>query len=162
VEYQYFLENEAATLTLADHLAKASEGIGCIYLHGELGTGKTTLSRGIVRHFGYSGAVKSPTFTLVEPYELEACRIYHFDLYRLSDPAELEYLGVDDYFSQDSLCLVEWPEKGRGFLPDPDLEIDLQVHQKGRIVKISPCSNLGSLMTTRLTNAKQPDNNNLN
>lgn len=154
---EYLLRDETETLKFGDLLGEACQGSGCIHLQGDLGTGKTTLSRGIVRHFGYQGAVKSPTFTLVEPYELGDYRIYHFDLYRLEDPAELEFLGVDEYFSQDSLCLVEWPEKGAGFLPDPDLVVELQVVNRGRKIKLNPCSNLGKLMAARLKNTMQPE-----
>lgn len=153
---EYFLTDEEATLSFGNLVGEVCSGVGCIYLKGELGTGKTTLSRAIVRHFGYKGAVKSPTFTLVEPYELGSFRIYHFDLYRLADPAELEFLGVDEYFSQDSLCLVEWPEKGVGYLPPPDLIIELQVHNRGRKMKLSQCSEMGKLMVTRIKKVMQP------
>jgi tRNA threonylcarbamoyladenosine biosynthesis protein TsaE len=154
---EYFLTDENDTLRLGDLLAEACQGSGCIYLKGELGTGKTTLSRAIVRHFGYQGAVKSPTFTLVEPYELPNQRIYHFDLYRLADPAELEFLGVDEYFSQDSLCLVEWPEKGAGYLPAPDLVVELRVQNRGRTIKLSHCSELGELIVARIKTAMQTE-----
>ncbi len=152
---EYLLTDEAATLRFGDLVGEVCAGTGCIYLKGELGTGKTTLSRAIVRHYGYQGAVKSPTFTLVEPYELAGFRIYHFDLYRLADPAELEFLGVDEYFSQDSLCLVEWPEKGGAYLPPPDLVIELQVHNRGRKIKVSACSEPGKLMVARIKKAMQ-------
>lgn len=124
-------------LTLAD--AAATEALGAalanwllpqpgavIYLHGELGAGKTTLARGLLRELGVSGAVRSPTYTLVEPYELGPRRVLHMDLYRLQDPEELVALGVHDDAPERSVWLVEWPERGEGFLPAPRLRLQLQ------------------------------------
>ncbi|GGD00454.1 tRNA (N6-adenosine(37)-N6)-threonylcarbamoyltransferase complex ATPase TsaE [Halopseudomonas salina] len=124
-------------------IGRAMQARGVIYLQGDLGAGKTTLSRGLIRAQGHSGAVKSPTFTLVEPYELNGSAIYHFDLYRLLDPEELEFLGVRDYFSADSLCLVEWPDKGRGVLPSPDMTITISTTQTGRRLEIEGHSEHG-------------------
>ena len=121
------LDSEAATINLGRLLAPALDATGVIFLSGGLGAGKTTLCRGLLRGLGYDGAVKSPTFTLVEPYELECGSVYHFDLYRLAHPDELDYLGAEDYFAAEALCLIEWPERGAGFLPTPDLELTLTV-----------------------------------
>ena len=121
------LDSEAATINLGRLLAPALDAAGVIFLSGGLGAGKTTLCRGLLRGLGYDGAVKSPTFTLVEPYELECGSVYHFDLYRLAHPDELDYLGAEDYFAAEALCLIEWPERGAGFLPTPDLELTLTV-----------------------------------
>ncbi|MBD3647152.1 MAG: tRNA (adenosine(37)-N6)-threonylcarbamoyltransferase complex ATPase subunit type 1 TsaE [Pseudomonadales bacterium] len=110
---------------------------------GELGAGKTTLCRGIRRGLGIEGAVKSPTFTLVEPYETPTLRIFHFDLYRLEDPEELEYIGVDDYFGDDCRCLIEWPERGEGYLPACDLGIRLEIAADGREAILQPRTDRG-------------------
>ncbi|WP_018949752.1 tRNA (adenosine(37)-N6)-threonylcarbamoyltransferase complex ATPase subunit type 1 TsaE [Thioalkalivibrio sp. ALMg11] len=96
-----------------------------VFLEGDLGVGKTTWVRGLLRRLGYEGAVRSPTYTLVEPYALAGREVLHFDLYRLGDPEELEYLGVREAFGGDALWLVEWPERGAGWLPAPDLVVRL-------------------------------------
>jgi tRNA threonylcarbamoyladenosine biosynthesis protein TsaE len=108
-----------------------------VFLHGELGAGKTTLVRGYLRAAGFTGTVKSPTYNLVEEYTVAGQKIYHFDLYRITDPEELEWIGINDYFDQDSVCFIEWPDKGKGFLPKPDIEIKFVVQGAGRLVEIS-------------------------
>lgn len=107
-----------------------------VFLLGNLGAGKTTLVRGLLRAAGHLGAVKSPTYTLVEEYSLQTRNIFHFDLYRLNDPEELEWIGIQDYFAQDSLFFIEWPEKGSGFLPEADIILDLQTIGEERHLEI--------------------------
>ena len=117
------LTGEAGTMALGASLAQAGLSRGTVYLTGELGTGKTTLVRGFLRASGVTGSIRSPTFTLVEEYRIGAMTVGHYDLYRLSEPEELEFLGLRDHLAADSLCFFEWPERGVGVLPAPDVEI---------------------------------------
>ncbi|MBS4087311.1 tRNA (adenosine(37)-N6)-threonylcarbamoyltransferase complex ATPase subunit type 1 TsaE [Pseudomonas rustica] len=135
-EVTLYLADEQAMSDFGARIARVTLGHGLIFLEGNLGMGKTTLSRGIIRGLGHVGSVKSPTFTLVEPYEIGDVRAFHFDLYRLVDPEELEFLGIRDYFEDDALCLIEWPDKGAGFLPKPDLTITISPQDSGRSLKI--------------------------
>ena len=108
-----------------------------VFFEGTLGAGKTALCRAILRELGHSAAVKSPTYTLVEPYSLHEFTVYHFDLYRLADAEELEYIGIRDYFSSNAICLVEWPQRGAGYLPEADLFIELSVKDAGRELQLT-------------------------
>ncbi|SIT06824.1 tRNA (adenosine(37)-N6)-threonylcarbamoyltransferase complex ATPase subunit type 1 TsaE [Neptunomonas antarctica] len=135
MQQHYFAKDETAMELFGAALLSAMQHQGVVYLVGDLGTGKTTLSRGVIRAAGHQGTVKSPTYTLVEPYELDSGTIYHFDLYRLIDPEELEFLGIRDYFTEDSLCLVEWPDKGEGLLPGADMDVYLDVQGEGRSIR---------------------------
>ena len=105
-----------------------------VYLYGDLGAGKTTLVRGLLRELGHKGAVKSPTFTLLESYQFADTYFYHFDLYRLNDPEELELIGVRDYFTEKSVCLIEWPERGKNYLPPADLICEFTFLEHGRSI----------------------------
>ena len=141
---QVQLDNEEAQVAFGEALGQVLQGRGLIYLEGELGAGKTTLTRGILRAYGHQGAVKSPTYTLIEPYELGSQRVYHLDLYRLSDPEELEFIGGRDVLADDALCIIEWPSRGEGWLPTPDLRLVLTVAAQGRLASLTACSDLGS------------------
>ena len=122
----------------------------CIYLQGDLGAGKTTLTRGILRSLGYQGKVKSPTYTLVEPYALEDMDIYHFDLYRLADAEELGSIGVRDYFAEDALILLEWPEKAEAQLPVADLQLVIHILENGRRLELRAQSPAGEKLVQQL------------
>jgi tRNA threonylcarbamoyladenosine biosynthesis protein TsaE len=118
-QMELIIPSEVAMMEFGARLAGIAESGSILYLQGPLGAGKTTLVRGFLRGLGYPGGVKSPTYTLVESYHLPSQTIHHFDLYRLANPEELEYIGLRDYLTEDAICLIEWPEKARRLLPDP-------------------------------------------
>ena len=147
---ELIVETESAMEALGGKLAAGCGNGGVVYLCGELGAGKTTLSRGLLHGLGHQGSVKSPTYTLVEPYELRELRIYHIDLYRLNDTAELEYTGLRDYFLPGQLCLVEWPERAVGVLPQADVQIDISYATDGRNVRLQALTLLGKQIVANL------------
>lgn len=149
-ELKRILADESETLALGATLAPFLHGGMVVYLSGELGAGKTTLARGILRALGHAGRVKSPSFALVEPYKLSRLYLYHFDFYRITDPSELEDVGFREYFNPDTVCLVEWPERAEGMLPPPDLRIDLEVAGSGRKARIEAGTEAGRLCLKRM------------
>lgn len=152
-QLEYFLADECATIAVGEGLAKVvlaqdelidkTQTALIVYLNGDLGAGKTTLTRGFVRGMGHKGNVKSPTYTLVEPYELPPWNVYHFDLYRLGDAEELEYMGIRDYFANNCCCFIEWPEKGEGILAKADIVIELHYKNEQRMIELNALSERG-------------------
>ena len=146
-----YITDEEAMLAFGQKLAEALMPGTVIYMHGQLGAGKTTLVRGILQAMGYQGRVKSPTYTLVEPYEVGGQWIYHFDLYRLAEPEELEYIGIRDYDNERAICLIEWPEKGHGLLPAVDINCYIGVQLPGRQVKLLSESKQGGAILSNIS-----------
>ena len=154
-EITFVLEDEHATVAMGEQLAhlvtnKLNQGL-VVYLLGDLGAGKTTFTRGFVKGMGHLGNVKSPTYTLVEPYELPPWRIFHFDLYRLADPEELEFMGIRDYFADDCCCFIEWPDKGKGMIAEADLILNIAYSGEKRTINFQPLSENGQLIVSELT-----------
>lgn len=149
---RYFLPDSEATEALGHALAGTRPSRAVVFLHGELGAGKSTLARAMLRALGVRGTVRSPTYTLVEHYELaDGARALHLDLYRIGEAGELEFLGLDD--ADAALWLVEWPERGAGALPAPDLRLDLGIEGRGRTARLQPLSAAGRDWTSRLEHA---------
>ncbi|MBL4712686.1 MAG: tRNA (adenosine(37)-N6)-threonylcarbamoyltransferase complex ATPase subunit type 1 TsaE [Gammaproteobacteria bacterium] len=139
---QCFLSDESQQIALAKRVATAIDLLRkssfIMLLQGDLGVGKTTFARGFIQACGFNGVVKSPTYTLVEPYPLDSGRMcYHFDLYRLANGEELEFIGARDYFNNIDICLVEWPERAEGFLPQADWVCAFSHHNQGRNLTIT-------------------------
>ena len=148
------LPDEAATTALGAALASALAPGLVIYLHGDLGAGKTALTRALLHAAGYPGRVKSPTYTLAEPYTVQLAErmvtVIHFDLYRMSSPEEFLEAGFREHFNENSVCIVEWPEKGDPVLPTPDIHIYLTVTGHGRDVELRALSDKGHQCLARL------------
>ena len=145
-----FLADEAATLAFGAALAHALTPGLAIYLDGDLGAGKTTLTRGVLRGLGFTGNVKSPTYTLVELYTVSSLYLYHFDFYRFNDPREWLDAGFREYFNPDTICIVEWPEKAAEFLPVADVRIALAAEAEGRRLQIKAETEAGKKCLARL------------
>jgi tRNA threonylcarbamoyladenosine biosynthesis protein TsaE len=152
--YQAELKDEAGTLALGASLAASLAPGLTIYLHGDLGAGKTTLTRALLHAAGHQGHVKSPTYTLAEPYTVqiagEPTEVIHFDLYRMGSPEEFLDAGFREYFNHQTICIIEWPEKAGDLLPAPDIELTLAMHGTGRQVEFQALSEQGSVCLDRL------------
>jgi tRNA threonylcarbamoyladenosine biosynthesis protein TsaE len=138
------LADEAATLAFGAQLARELKAGMTFYLEGDLGAGKTTLVRGLLRALGHGGRVKSPTYTLAESYSLPAFELYHFDLYRLHDPREWLDAGFRDVADGQVVTLIEWPEKAAGWLPEPDVVIHLRINDDSRDAECEATSPRGA------------------
>lgn len=146
----FTLKNEAETVNFGAKIATTIEGGEIIFLKGDLGAGKTTFVRGFLNALGHFGNVKSPTYTLIEPYSISGKNVYHFDLYRINDPEELEAMGIRDYCDGESICLYEWPEQGQGVLPEADIILSISHTESGREVKVDAKSAKGEQILSRI------------
>jgi tRNA threonylcarbamoyladenosine biosynthesis protein TsaE len=144
-----FLATPEDTLALGVALSHVLEPGLVVYLIGDLGVGKTTLARGILRGLGFTGRVKSPTFTLVELYKFSKLYLYHFDFYRFDQPQELGEAGFREHFGGSGVCLVEWPEKASG-LPPPDVSIGIGISGEGRSAELTATTEMGRSCLERL------------
>jgi tRNA threonylcarbamoyladenosine biosynthesis protein TsaE len=152
-QMQILLEDEQKMQAFGEKIAQVIGQINApllILLNGDLGAGKTTLSRGILNGLGHRGSVKSPTYTLVEPYDLEIGKVFHFDLYRLVDPEELYDIGFNDYLTESQLCMIEWPDKGGSLLPKADMSLQINSNGTGRQVILTAQTSLGSQCVNEL------------
>ena len=164
MQHQRTTKTSEQTNKLASDLAALCNKKTVIYLHGDLGAGKTTFCQGFILSLGYMGRVKSPTYTLVEPYSFKASAaecaddhtrdVFHFDLYRLADPEELEFIGIRDYFDGDAICLIEWPQKGQGLLAPADLEISIEFTGTDRCFVLQSMSQYGVHLIEQLENSE--------
>ena len=143
------LDTVEDTARLGARLASTRPPLAAVHLHGDLGAGKSTLARALLRGLGVTGSVRSPTYTLIERYAIDGGEAWHLDLYRLGDAGELDFLGLDEAVA--TLWLIEWPEKGRGGLPAPDLEIHLAISGQGREAHLRARSETGQSWLARLT-----------
>ena len=137
------VEDEAAVARLAASFASSVELPAVLYLRGDLGAGKTTFARAYIQSLGYSGYVKSPSYGLLETYQAGGQKILHLDLYRIEDPEELEYLAIRDLFDEESVMLIEWPDRGKHHLPVPDLVLEFGENDEVRFVVCKVCSPRG-------------------
>jgi tRNA threonylcarbamoyladenosine biosynthesis protein TsaE len=146
------LKDETATIE-AGKAFSAYLPVGLVvFLHGNLGAGKTTFVRGVLQGLGHQGKVKSPTYTIVEPYKVFDKNIYHFDLYRFNDEEEWEMAGFREYFNDESICMIEWPEKAATLMPNADIDIELSLTKEGRCIKYIANNNKAAQLLSHLEN----------
>jgi tRNA threonylcarbamoyladenosine biosynthesis protein TsaE len=161
VVFSAVLSSEEATVAAGRNLASAMIRIGCdsliVHLTGDLGAGKTTFARGFLRELGHTGRVPSPTYTLIEPYSLTPYRVYHIDLYRLSEGSEVIELALFELVEPGAVILIEWPERGAGRIPSADLEVQLGVLADGRAVRLVSHSDLGRSVLEAAKQDVRPD-----
>jgi tRNA threonylcarbamoyladenosine biosynthesis protein TsaE len=152
MQASFDFSNEHDTEAFAKRLARALVPPLVLTFSGDLGAGKTTLVRAMLRALGVTGAVKSPTFSLVESYDLpdQSLQVHHFDLYRIEDEAELDYIGFQDYFSSQAICCIEWPERARHTLRQIDASFSLRVRGDGRVLDVLAKSVAGDTLITWL------------
>lgn len=153
-EFIKFIPDEKSMLEFAADVAANCPDAIIIFLLGNLGAGKTTFARGFLRGLGQEGSVKSPTYTIVEPYQFSNHIVYHFDFYRIKDLFELELIGIQDYFTPDAICLIEWPENGAGLLPPADMSCYIEMRDTGREIRMVGHSDKGRDVLKRLQNEK--------
>ncbi|MBS0424969.1 MAG: tRNA (adenosine(37)-N6)-threonylcarbamoyltransferase complex ATPase subunit type 1 TsaE [Proteobacteria bacterium] len=152
--FSCYLADDSETLKLGEKLSTYLHAGLTLYLIGDLGAGKTTLTRGILHGLGYSHTVKSPTYNLVEIYKISGVYFYHFDFYRFNDYLEWEEAGFRDYFNSESICVVEWPEKAGDLLPKPDLRLALSILGTGRKIELRACTEAGKQCLKQWENQK--------
>ena len=148
--WQRAVRDEQAVAELAAALARAVRPPAVVWLRGDLGAGKTTFARAYIHSLGFRGYVKSPSYGLLETYEVEGQKVLHLDLYRIEDPEELEYLAIRDLYGPDTVLMVEWPDRGHGFLPEPDLVLEFGETDESRFIRCLPFSIQGSSLAKKV------------
>ncbi|THB72120.1 MAG: tRNA (adenosine(37)-N6)-threonylcarbamoyltransferase complex ATPase subunit type 1 TsaE [Gammaproteobacteria bacterium] len=148
--YKLHIKNESMTELLAQKFAQHFSEALVFHLDGDLGAGKTAFVRAFLRAMGHEGAVRSPTYTLMENYDLKGFEFYHFDLYRLEDPEELEFIGIRDLDIAEHTFFIEWPEKGHGAIYDPDIQFFISVNGAGRIFNVTPNTKKGATLLEKI------------
>jgi tRNA threonylcarbamoyladenosine biosynthesis protein TsaE len=148
--WELVVPDEAASAGLAQRFARFLEAPCVIYLQGDLGAGKTLFTRAYIHALGFEGYVKSPSYGLLETYEVGGKTVLHLDLYRIEDPEELEYLAIRDLYGENTVLMVEWPDRGEHFLPAPDLVLEFGETDESRFIRCKPFSSNGSALANKV------------